>query len=93
MNKITVNTTGYLCPKPIIMTKEAVDSAMPGDEIEVIFDRVQSKNNTVRFLQDNNIPSTCEQDGDIFRLFITKEDKNSSSTVTENACSIIGCDK
>ena len=90
MNKTTINTQGHLCPKPIIMTKEAFEAAMPGDVIEIIFDREQAKNNTIRFLQDNNIPATCTQDGDIFTIYITKETEKITSAISEESCSIIG---
>lgn len=83
MNKIVVNTEGHLCPKPIIMTKEAVEAATPGDEIEVIFDREQAKNNTMRFLKDNNISATSKQDGDIFTIYITKKETKITTAVTE----------
>jgi TusA-related sulfurtransferase len=92
MKTTIIDAQNHPCPKPIIMTKQAVDNAEPGTKINVLINRESAKNNTLRFLQDNNIPVTWEQNDDIFTLHITKpEQAANTEEVPENACSI-GCE-
>ena len=92
MNTTIVDAQNHPCPKPIIMTKKAVDNAQPGDKIEILINRETAKNNTLRFLKDNNIPATWEQNNDIFTLYITKPEQDvTTNEVSSNACST-GCE-
>ena len=90
MNITTVDARDFPCPKPIIMTKQAVDSANPGEQIQVLINRESAKNNTLRFLQDNNIPAEWKQDGEIFTIHITKpHDITVTENVDDSSCNIV----
>lgn len=94
MTKTIVDAQNHSCPLPIIMTKKAVDTAKPNSEITVLINSETSKNNTVKFLEGNNIPVSCQQDGELFTLTIIKPAEEKTTTdVPENACSLAGCDK
>ncbi|MCK5529399.1 MAG: sulfurtransferase TusA family protein [Kiritimatiellae bacterium] len=94
MKKTIIDAQNHPCPKPIMMTKQAVDAAEPETEIIVLLNRESAKNNTITFLEGNNIPVSYKQDGELFTLSIIKPKENRSTTdVPDNACSIAGCDK
>ena len=88
MSKHTVDARGCLCPKPIIMTKAALDAASSGDTLIVLIDKEESKTNTVTFLKDNNIPVTWEISEGVFTLQVHKPDHEVTATVSEESCPI-----
>ncbi len=62
VNKI--DARGFLCPKPLMLTKKALEAAVPGDILEIILDNAAARDNVLRFLQDFGCkPSSVEQDG------------------------------
>ncbi|MCK5862699.1 MAG: sulfurtransferase TusA family protein [Candidatus Hydrogenedentes bacterium] len=83
-----VDARGCLCPKPIIMTKAALDSASPSDTLTVLIDKEESKTNTVTFLEDNNIPVTWEHAEGVFTLQVHKPDHEITANVSETSCPI-----
>ena len=83
-----VDARGCLCPKPIIMTKAALDAASLGDTLIVLIDKEESKTNTVTFLKDNNIPVTWELSEGVFTLQVHKPDHEITATVSEESCPI-----
>ena len=93
MNKTIVDARGQACPKPIIMTKTALNNAAHGDELDILIDREESKNNTIKFLEDNGVHVELEEAEGIFTLHIKKTDKNIKTNVNENVCPNSGLKK
>ena len=92
--KTIVDAQNHSCPMPIMMTKKAVDTAAPGTEIDILINNESSKNNTISFLEGNNIPVSWKQDGELFTLTVIKPEQITvTADVPENACSITGCSK
>lgn len=93
MNKNIVDARDQLCPKPIIMTKTAINNAAPDDEIDVLINKEESKNNTVKFLKDNNVPVEWEESEGVFTLHIKKANTDIKTNVNENVCPNSGLKK
>jgi len=68
----TINTKGLLCPKPLILTKKALKEAKVNEQFIVLIDNKTSRQNVERFLKDNNAKSECSQEGNVFKLIVTK---------------------
>ena len=91
MNTTIIDAQNKACPMPIMMTKKAVDTSTPGTEINILINNESSKNNTISFLEGNNIPVSWKQDGDLFTLTIIKPEQTATTNdVPKDACSI-GC--
>ena len=88
MSNNVVDARGHLCPKPIIMTKSALDNTLPGEIFTVLIDREESKNNTVTFLKDNNIPVTWEHSAGVFSLQVQTPAHDITTHVAEKSCPI-----
>jgi selenium metabolism protein YedF len=67
-----VDARGMLCPKPLILTKQALKELHHGEHLRVIIDNEISKNNVERFLTDNGLASFCTGENGIFTLLVTK---------------------
>jgi selenium metabolism protein YedF len=72
MNKITVDARGQICPKLLILTKQALNESAVGTLITVIIDNEISCQNVERFLCDNGMPPQVSRDGGLFTLAFTK---------------------
>jgi TusA-related sulfurtransferase len=46
----TVDARGQVCPKPLILTKQALKEVSPGEQISVLIDNPTSRQNVERFL-------------------------------------------
>lgn len=65
-----LDTRGYACPEPVIMTKELVDK---GDKkIEVLLDTNVSKENVARFLTSNGYNVKITEENGEFKIVATK---------------------
>jgi selenium metabolism protein YedF len=72
MSEIIVDARGQLCPKPLIMTKQALQTNAVGAAIAVRVDNETSCRNVERFLRDNGMPPRIDQDGKEFTVRFTK---------------------
>jgi selenium metabolism protein YedF len=72
----SVDARGQLCPAPIIALKKALKQVMEGESFELLTDNKVSLNNISRFLDDNNIPYTVSEKGEIWSVIITKGNRN-----------------
>ncbi|MBN1128900.1 MAG: sulfurtransferase-like selenium metabolism protein YedF [Chitinispirillaceae bacterium] len=69
----TVDARGQACPKPLILTKQALKEMSPGDSVSVLIDNPVSFQNVERFLTDNGMsPQTTEQKG-VFTVIVRKQ--------------------
>jgi selenium metabolism protein YedF len=68
----TVDARGMACPKPLILTKKALNGLGPGDTLLVLVDNDTSKQNVERFCSDNGVDVATMQDGAVFTLTLVK---------------------
>jgi selenium metabolism protein YedF len=68
----TVDARGQVCPKPLILTKQALKEVLPGDQINILIDNPVSRQNVERFLIDNGMhPQSSEKEG-VFTVVVRK---------------------
>jgi selenium metabolism protein YedF len=68
----TVDCRGMQCPKPLILTKKALNGLAAGQAVEILIDNETSKQNVERFLRDNGVTVSARADGVLFTLTATK---------------------
>ncbi len=68
---MVVDARGYPCPKPVLMTKEALEKVEEG-VVEVLVDNEASKENVKRFVQRQGCDVEVREEKGYFRLIITK---------------------
>lgn len=69
MTKI-IDCRGQLCPQPLINTKKALKESVKDETIQVLIDNATSCQNVSRFLADNAIPFTVDEQNGLFTLII-----------------------
>lgn len=65
-----LDTRGYACPEPVIMTKNLVDKGEK--KIEVMVDTTVAKENVSRFLISNGYKVTVSENNDEFTILAMK---------------------
>ncbi|MDD7731636.1 MAG: sulfurtransferase TusA family protein [Ezakiella sp.] len=65
-----LDTRGYACPEPVIMTKDLVDKGEK--KIEVMVDTTVAKENVSRFLISNGYKVTVSENNDEFTISAMK---------------------
>ena len=66
-----VDARGYSCPMPVIMVQKAVKDGAP-QTLEVLVDNRCSLENVTRFANNQGYSVTSSQEGEGFRLVLTK---------------------
>ena len=72
MSATTVDARGQVCPKPLILTKQALDESAIGTAITVLVDNETSCQNVERFLRDNDLQPQVSREGQLFTVLFTK---------------------
>jgi selenium metabolism protein YedF len=67
----TVDARGLACPRPVLMTKEALEEVGEGI-ITVLVDNVASRENVKRFAQRMGCTVEVKEEGGFFRIVIAK---------------------
>jgi len=75
------------CPKPLILTKKAINSIEVGQSIEILIDNETSRQNVERFLMDNGVEVAVVQEGALFSLTATKRSKDEVAGNEKGYCS------
>lgn len=71
MSKV-IDATGAACPKPVMMTKKALDA---DSDIEVLVDNVTASKNVSMFAAARGYITSAEQEKpDLFRIHITRQE-------------------
>jgi selenium metabolism protein YedF len=86
MSDIIVDARGQLCPKPLILTKQALKENLVGTQITVLVDNETSCQNVERFLRDNGMTPHISADGSEFILRFTKHAPELAVTDAEAYC-------
>ena len=66
-----VDARGKMCPKPVLMTKQALEKVEEG-VIEVLVDNVAARENVKRFAERQGCTVEVKEEGGFFRLVIVK---------------------
>lgn len=60
----TVDARGQMCPRPLIMMKQALNESLPGEKVRILIDNIVSRDNVEKFLVDNGMaPARGEENG------------------------------
>ncbi len=75
----TVDARGMVCPRPLILTKKALNELPPGGQMALLVDNETSRQNVERFCKDNGVAVSLSQDGPVFALTMTKLHKEAAA--------------
>ncbi len=90
MSELKIDARGMLCPKPLIMTKKALETAAPGDQLEILLDNATSRDNVLRFLQDLGCkPENTENEG-VYTVRCTAIAVSATTARPEEYCRVDG---
>lgn len=81
-----VDAKGLLCPKPLIMTKKALKETSLNEQFVVLIDNEVSMQNVTRLLKDNNAKTEVSEKDGVYKITVTKLEKNISTPVVEEYC-------
>lgn len=86
MKSSTVDARGQVCPKPLILTKKALNETADGGRLTVLIDNDTSRQNVERFLRDNGMTVETSEEGGVFTLHVTKTRRQLSHPQAEAYC-------
>lgn len=75
-----LDTKGLLCPKPLIMLKEALLELNEGEKIQVETDNETSFKNLLSYLKDQGVEPEVSSAGSVFTLLAIKPEKDLSAS-------------
>lgn len=87
MNNI-IDARGLLCPKPIILTKKALNDNTVKDAFVVLIDNETSKENVERFLSDNKVDFNTDKKDNVFSISVSKVKGKIINSNAEDFCTI-----
>lgn len=73
MSDRLVDARGLVCPKPLILTKEALKESPPGQTVTVLTDNETACGNIERFLSDQGVLPAVERKDGLYTLSFTKQ--------------------
>lgn len=73
MKKTEVDTRGRACPEPVVLTKKALDATAEGEELLVLADTENARDNIVRFAQSQGCEANVTEEQGYFRIGITRK--------------------
>lgn len=74
----TIDTKGMLCPRPLIMLKEALLELEPGEQLKVETDNDTSLKNLLSYLKDQGVEPQRSSAGKVHTLLLTVPEKEIS---------------
>ncbi|TKG92838.1 sulfurtransferase-like selenium metabolism protein YedF [Puteibacter caeruleilacunae] len=83
---INIDTTGMICPQPLIETRRALKRAQEGEEIVVIGDNETAMNNILTYLKDQHIQADVTTSGNEFTLRINATEGFNPEVKAEAYC-------
>lgn len=83
---LIVDTSGQLCPAPLIATKRALRETAAGESFQVITDNRTSFSNISRFLQDNNLGFSFTESEGIWTLTVNTTGSTEETTDPTEYC-------
>jgi len=85
---LIVDTSGQLCPAPLIATKRALKETVDGEFFQVVTDNKSSFSNISRFLRDNLIGFSFTESDGIWTLTVKKTGSIGETTDPSDYCTI-----
>ena len=70
MDELCVDARGEVCPKPLLITKKALKDSPEGQPLRILIDNETSKDNVMRFLQENGYSPECIESDGIYSLVL-----------------------
>lgn len=83
---LIVDTSGQLCPAPLIATKRALRETAAGESFQVITDNRTSFSNISRFLRDNNLGFSFTESDGIWTLTVNTTGSTEETTDPTEYC-------
>ena len=83
---LIVDTSGQLCPAPLIATKRALRETAAGESFQVITDNRTSFSNISRFLRDNNLGFSFTESDGIWTLMVNTTGSTEETTDPTEYC-------
>jgi len=65
-----VDARGLSCPQPVVLTQKAIKEGKTS--FEVLVSNVVSKENVIRCVQNNKMKAEAVEDGDEFKIIVSK---------------------
>ncbi|ANE35386.1 selenium metabolism protein [Campylobacter iguaniorum] len=77
------------CPKPVINTKEALNSLEIGENLEILLNKAVSLENVLKFIKSNNLkPTLITNDGE-FIVNVVKTSELTDQDASKYGCEIV----
>jgi selenium metabolism protein YedF len=86
MSDVIIDARGQVCPKPLILTRQALNENIVGTQFVVLIDSETSCQNVERFVRDNGMTPHIGADGSEFILRFTKHAPELAVTEAEAYC-------
>lgn len=87
-----VDARGRPCPKPVLMTKEALESAAEGENIRILVDNPAARDNVLRFLSSRGEEgNSVEEKGGVFVIDVRVGRKTKKKPEEETIAGIASC--
>jgi selenium metabolism protein YedF len=83
---LIVDTKGQKCPVPIIETRKALKSCLPGESFIVLTDNKTAFSNISKFLNDNKVTFSVIEEKGIWTFNIKNEEDVKITTAPEQYC-------
>ena len=84
-----INCRNLACPEPVIRTKNALESLKVGEKLEILVNSIAPKENISRFLKNQNVEFSVEQNGAETKITAVKgESKLELANFDEFVCEI-----
>ena len=84
-----IDCRNLACPEPVIRTKNALDGLKVGEKLEILVNSVAPKENISRFLKNQNVEFSVEQNGAETKIIAVKgESKLELTNFDEFVCEI-----
>jgi selenium metabolism protein YedF len=86
MSHTDVDARGQICPKPLIMTKQALGESAVGASFTVLIDNETSCQNVERFLRDNGLQPQVNREGNLFSITFANGGRPLAAPNAETYC-------
>ena len=84
-----IDCRNLACPEPVIRTKNALDGLKVGEKLEILVNSIAPKENISRFLKNQNVEFSAEQNGAETKITAVKgESKLELTNFDEFVCEI-----
>jgi selenium metabolism protein YedF len=91
---VEVDVRGLVCPEPVVRTRRALESVLPGGTVTVTTDSPESRDNIVRFAERAGCRATvAEPEPDVYTVHMTKTSEPGPVCVRPGAAILVSSDR